>query len=234
VTAANGERILMGKITKLKTSAASAPVLTDVSKIMIKPPRIATAKIKIKGTAPYLQNKFSSENKQKMEAKQKEGSSQARTRRAKPPKDFQKIYESSMHVSQEGWHGIPASGLRQAMIDACRLTEMDMIRAKMCLRIVADGLDRENLEPLVRITKGAPEMHIDRVKIGINQTDLAVRALFREWEATITVQWDDDIFKATDIVNLIARAGWQVGVGAGRPLSKNSGGTGKGTFEVEG
>jgi hypothetical protein len=85
---------------------------------------------------------------------------------------------------------------------------------------------------LVKITKGKPEMFVDRVKIGINQTDLASRAMFREWEATITVQWDADVFTANDIVNLLARAGWHVGIGAGRPLSKSSAGTGKGTFEI--
>jgi hypothetical protein len=57
--------------------------------------------------------------------------------------------------------------------------------------------------------------------------------MFEKWESTFEIEWDDDVFKAQDIVNLLARAGWQVGIGAGRPLSKMSGGTGKGTFEVD-
>jgi hypothetical protein len=137
-----------------------------------------------------------------------------------------------MHISQEGWHGIPATAFRNAMIDACRLTEFDMIRAKMCIWIEPDGLDRDNLEPLVRITDGKPRMHIQRVKIGMNQTDLAARAVFEKWKADITIEWDADVFQAQDVFNLLARAGQQVGVGAGRPLSKTSGGTGKGTFKV--
>lgn len=217
---------------------APAPVvgaaLADLTKVVIKPPQLARATVLLKSTAPYVQNRFSSENKQKMEEKQKAGSSAGKTRRAKPPKDFQKVYEGSMHVSQEGWYGIPASALRNAMIDACRLTEFDMVRAKMCVRIVSDGLDRENLEPLVRITKGEPRMFIDRVKIGMNQTDLAARAMFEHWEARVTIEWESSVFQAVDVVNLLARAGWQVGIGAGRPLSKTSAGTGKGTFTVEG
>jgi hypothetical protein len=118
------------------------------------------------------------------------------------------------------------------MIEACRFTEMDMVRAKGCIFIVAQGLDKETLEPLVRID-GKPQMHIERVTIGMGQTDLAARALFLKWSATFQISWDDDVFKAQDIVNLLARAGLQVGIGAGRPLSKKSAGTGKGTFKVD-
>jgi hypothetical protein len=202
------------------------------AKVVITPPKMATAKIKIVGTAPYLQNRFSSANRDKMLEAQKAGSASKRTRKAKAPKDFEAVYKGSMHVSQDGWPGIPCTALRNSMIEACRLTEMDMIRAKMCIFIIAQGLDKENLEPLVKID-GKPQMHIERVKIGMNQTDLASRAIFPKWSATFEIQWDDDVFKATDVVNLLARAGFQVGIGAGRPLSKMSGGTGKGTWRVE-
>jgi hypothetical protein len=156
-----------------------------------------------------------------MLAAQKEGSGAKRTRKAKAPKDFEKIFKASMHISQKGWIGIPATALRNAMV-----------RAKMCIKIIPQGLDTENLEGLVEI-KGTPRMHIERVKVGIASTDLASRAMFEKWESTFEIEWDDDVFKAQDIVNLLARAGWQVGIGAGRPLSKMSGGTGKGTFEVD-
>lgn len=203
------------------------------TQVVIKPPKMATASVTITGTAPYLQNRFSSENRDKMLETQKAGSAGKRTRKAKAPKDFEKVYRGSMHVSKDGWPGIPATALRNAMIDACRLTEMDMVRAKMCIFIVAQGLDAENLEPLIKID-GKPRMHIERVKIGMNQTDLACRAIFEKWSSTFEIEWDDDVFNVQDVFNLLARAGWQVGIGAGRPLSKTSGGTGKGTFRVEG
>lgn len=215
------------KIVKLK-----APTKTETTSLVITAPNFAAAVFRMVGTAPYVQNRFSSENREKMEKQQKEGSGTKRTRKAKPPKDFQKVYEGSLHVSKEGWYGIPASGIRAAMIEACRLTEFDMVRAKMCIRIIADGLDRENMEPLVRI-KGEPRMFIDRVKIGINSTDLAARGMFEEWSANVGIEWDNDVFSAQDVLNLLTRAGWQVGIGAGRPLSKMSAGTGKGTWKVE-
>ncbi len=226
----------MDKVTPKKmlkaVDTSNEPKGTATKNIVIKKPNMAHATVTINGTAPYLQNRFSSENRDKMMEVQKAGSSVKKTRKAKAPKDFEAVYRASMHVSQEGWPGIPATAIRNAMIEACRLTEMDMIRAKMCVFVEAQGLDRENLEPLIKID-GKPRMHIDRVKIGMAQTDLAARAIFEKWSATFVIRWDNDIFSAEDVVNLLARAGWQVGIGAGRPLSKMSGGTGKGTFEVK-
>lgn len=223
----------MDKVTP-KNAITSSTLLAPPARksVVIKKPNMAFATITIVSTAPYLQNRFSSENRDKMIEKQKAGSAAGKTRKAKAPKDFEAIYQASMHVSQEGWYGIPATAIRNAMIEACRLTEMDMVRAKMCLFIEAQGLDRENLEPLIKIN-GKPRMHLDRVKIGMAQTDIAARGIFEKWSATFVIKWDNDVFSADDVINLLARAGWQVGIGAGRPLSKMSGGTGKGTFEVK-
>lgn len=223
-------KTLAASVTPLKKSQA---VAADVTSVIIKPPNMARATATLKSTAPYVQNHFHSRRQDEMAEKQKEGSAGKKTRRAKPPKDFEQGYQDSMHVSREGWYGIPCTAIRNAMIDACRLTEFDMIRAKMCLFIVSDGLDRDNLEPLIKITKGEPRNFITRTRIGINTTDLTPRAMFEEWEARVTIEWDADVFKTQDVFNLLARAGWQVGIGAGRPLSKTSAGTGKGTFEVQ-
>jgi hypothetical protein len=230
-TALSADVVPMTRTQKAARQAAGiAPA--PATKIIITPPKLATATVTIIGKAPYLQNRFSSDNRDKMMEAQKAGSAAKKTRKAKAPKDFEKVYRGSMHVSQDGWHGIPCTALRNAMIDACRLTEMDMVRAKMCIFIVEQGLDKENLEPLVKID-GKPQMHIERVKVGMGSTDLAARAMFVKWSSTFEITWDDDVFHAQDIMNLLSRAGWQVGIGAGRPFSKMSGGTGKGTFEVK-
>ena len=61
---------------------------------------------------------------------------------------------------------------------------------------------------------------------------------YREWQArhmirSIRVRFDEDQFGAQDVVNLLARAGEQVGIGEGRPFSKSSNGMGFGTFRIE-
>jgi hypothetical protein len=57
--------------------------------------------------------------------------------------------------------------------------------------------------------------------------------MWRELAAVLNIRYDADQFSATDVMNLIARVGMQVGIGEGRPDSKQSAGMGFGTFEVE-
>jgi hypothetical protein len=64
--------------------------------------------------------------------------------------------------------------------------------------------------------------------------DIRIRPRFREWRCTVQVVFDNDQFSHTDIANLLARAGLQVGVGEGRPDSRNSAGMGWGIFTIEG
>jgi len=204
------------------------------TQVVITPPKFERAVIKLRSTAPYVQNRFSSRIQKGIQDTMEEGSAKKKVRKAKPPKDFDAAYKDSLHVSTDGWFGIPATAFRAAMVDATRLTEQDMIRAKMAIKVIGHGLDKENFEPLVRMKTKGPKMHIERVRIGINSMDLASRGMYDHWEADVEIEWDADIFTASDIVNLMARAGWQVGVGAGRPLSRSSVGRGWGTWEVLG
>jgi len=62
--------------------------------------------------------------------------------------------------------------------------------------------------------------------------DIRVRPMWREWGAHVRVKYDADQFTLTDVTNLMARVGMQVGIGEGRPDSKSSAGLGWGTFEL--
>jgi hypothetical protein len=62
--------------------------------------------------------------------------------------------------------------------------------------------------------------------------DVRARPMWRRWQLNVRIKYDSDQFTASDVVNLVARAGQQVGIGEGRPFSKSSNGIGFGTFEV--
>ena len=47
------------------------------------------------------------------------------------------------------------------------------------------------------------------------------------------IRFDADMFSAADVANLMNRVGAQVGIGEGRPDSKNSAGMGWGLFSIE-
>jgi len=199
--------------------------------VTIKPPNIETIRLQIRGTAPLCINRFSEKAKRMIKEKQEAGST-ARGKKVHEKRDFEADFEGAKYVSDEGWLGIHAASFRCAAISACRTVGFQMTRAKLALFIEADGYDKSDGTPLVRITEGEPEMWIASVRNETGVADLRSRPLWRQWGATLTVRFDADMFTKTDVVNLVARMGAQVGVGEGRPDGKKSAGMGYGLFDI--
>lgn len=209
--------------------------------IRITRPRLKVAPIEIVGIAPYVQHAFSEKQRKQMEETQRAGQ-QARGKRTRAPKDFEAVYEAAKHHSREGWLGIPAPAFRNACIDACRLVGFKMTHAKLSLFVMPDGFDRADGTPLVKIhgvkpTKNIPEqphIHEASVRNESGVADIRWRPMWDEgWHATVFMEWDEDQFSATDVANLMLRAGLQVGIGEGRPGSPNSNGLGWGRFKLQ-
>lgn len=202
--------------------------------VAIKPFNNQTIIVKISGTAPYVQNNFSAKSRQKMIDTQMAGST-AQKSRVKEAKDFVELFHGAMHLSTEGWHGIPASAFRAACIDVCRMVGFKMTFAKMSIFVEADGFDSVDGTPLVKLESVAgPEPVEHAVRNATGVADIRVRPMWREWSARLRIRFDADQFTQADVVNLLERAGQQVGVGEGRPFSKNSAGMGWGMFTTMG
>ena len=212
------------EVEALKNGAAPPEI------IRVTRPRLRIAAIQIKGIAPYVQHAFSEKQRKAMEETQRQGQ-QARGKRTRVPKDFEAVYEAAKHYAREGWIGIPAPAFRNACIDACRLVGFKMTHAKCSIFIEPDGFDRNDGTPLVRI-QGEPRIHEASVRNESGVADIRWRPMWEQWGAIVNVQWDEDQFSATDVLNLMLRAGLQVGSGEGRPYSPNSNGMGWGRFEV--
>lgn len=219
---------------KLKVVAETpAPTKGTQRQVVIAPPKFETATVRLIGTAPYVQHRFSQKAKNQIMATQQAGS-QARKGKTREAKDFDAVYKGAMYVSKDGWHGIPASAFRNAMISACRTVGFKMTLAKLSLFTEADGFDREDGTPLVRIVKGEPRQHIAPARNANGSVDLRIRPMWGEgWQAVLRVRWDAEQFSASDVVNLLSRVGLQIGVGEGRPDSRMSAGLGWGLFQVE-
>ena len=198
--------------------------------VTIKPANIQTAEFNIKGTAPYVQARFSGKAMQAMMTKMAAGSTASKSR-AKPARDFDDDYRQAMHISTEGWYGIPAGAFRQAMISACRLVGFKMTLAKLSVFVHADGFDKIDGIPIIRL-EGTPERTDMAVRNATGVADIRVRPMWREWSAKVRVKYDADQFTLQDVTNLMQRVGMQVGIGEGRPDSRESAGLGWGTFEL--
>ena len=203
---------------------------TVESTLVIAAPKIHTAKFKIVGTAPYVQLRFGEKAMNAMAEKMMAGS-QATKKKVREARDFDEDFRQAMHISEEGWHGIPAGAFRNAMVSACRLVGFKMVIAKLSVFVEADGIDRVDGVPLIRIN-GTPEPLRQHVRNATGVCDLRVRAMFKQWSATIRISYDADQFSQEDVANLMMRVGRQVGIGEGRPDSKASVGMGWGTFSI--
>jgi hypothetical protein len=215
---------------KAKTKTTKAPAQEEQS-VTIKAPNIKALAVTLRGTAPYVQLRFSEKAQNAIREKMSQGTT-ANSKKTRAARDFDADFKGAQHLSTQGWNGIPAAAFRSGLISACRLVGFKMTLAKLSLFIVADGFDAVDGTPLIRI-KGKPEKCEHMVRNATGVVDLRVRAMWREWSAEMKVQYDADQFTQTDVVNLLQRVGTQVGIGEGRPDSKNSTGMGWGTFTIE-
>lgn len=199
--------------------------------IAISAPKFDIATISIVGTSPYMQARFSEKAMGQMMDKMAGGST-SKKGKAREARDFDADYKNAMHISTDGWNGIPASAFRNACISACRIVGFKMTLAKLSIFVEADGLDKVDGTPLVKLFGEAERTDmIARNSTGV--CDIRVRPMWREWNCSIRVRFDADQFRIADVVNLISRAGCQVGIGEGRPDSRMSCGLGLGMFKVD-
>jgi hypothetical protein len=200
--------------------------------ITIAPPKFGTATFAIRGLTPLVIHRFSAKTKREFMTKMETGKA-ASSKKKREPQSTDELFELARYRSKEGWDGFHAGAIRNAMISACRLVDFKMTLAKLSIFVIADGVDKiEPQIPLIRIIgKPIKQEDIGRVETGTSY--LIVRAAFHDWKAKIRIRWDQDQFTLSDVSNLLARVGLQVGIGEGRPDSKKSAGMGWGTFELE-
>lgn len=206
---------------------------TNAKSVTIKAPSFGVAEFSIRGEAPLVIHRFSAKTKNEMKQKMETGKAAA-SKKAREAKDTDDIFNEARYVSREGWDGFQAGAVRKAMISACRLVNFKMTLAKLSIFVQADGWDaKEPQIPLIRIYGEATKQE-DMARVETGQPYVTVRPAYHDWTAKIRIRWDNDQFTISDITNLLMRVGQQVGIGEGRPDSKNSAGMGWGLFSIEG
>ena len=218
--------------TKVLTSNGTPESATPPAmSVIIRPLHELSMGFRLHGEAPYMQCRFSQKAIAKIQETHRQGQ-QARSKRIREARDFDDDYEQAKHKFADGGCGIPCSAFRNALISTCRVVGFKMTIAKLSLFIQKDGLDVVDGTPLVRI-EGEPEVSILPVRNATGVIDLRTRPLWREWAVNLRIRCDADQFSPADVLNLLVRAGRQVGIGEGRPDSRDSNGIEYGLFSVE-
>jgi hypothetical protein len=216
----------------MATSKSTATPDAPRTIVTIKPPNFKLATFRINGIAPLVIHRFSAKTKAQMKDKMETGKA-AGNKKNREAKLTDDTYHEARYISAEGWDGFNASSIRAAMISACRLVGFKMTLAKLSVFVEADGVDAvEPQIPLIRII-GKPTKQEDMARVETGQPYVTVRAAYHGWKAVVRIRYDADQFTETDVANLMARVGLQVGIGEGRPDSKNSAGMGWGMFTLE-
>lgn len=189
----------------------------------------------IVGTAPYVQLAFSAKAQAQMEAIHTTTAAEKKKKsKDRPPRDYDDDFRNALHVSEGGWHGFPAAGLRNALISACKNAGFVMTRAKISIFVEADGHDVNDGMPMVRIHGIGPNQVRHHVRNSNGSTDLRVRGMWPAgWTAKVRLRYDADVYTPSDVANMLLRAGRYVGLGEGRPDSKKSCGMGWGLFDIK-
>lgn len=201
--------------------------------VQIKAPDLRVAVFDIYGEAPLVIHRFSAKVKEQMAKKMEEGKS-AGSKKNREAKNSDDTFNESRYISKNGgWDGFHAASIRNAMISACRLVNFKMTLAKMSIFVIADGWDKTEPQiPLIRIF-GKAVKQSDMARVETGQPYVTYRASYHGWSAKVRIRFDADQFSLADITNLLSRVGQQVGIGEGRPDSKNSAGMGWGLFSLK-
>ncbi len=202
------------------------------SPVAITPPDFRFVSMRLRGTSPLVINRFSQKAMEEMKATQEAGST-SRAKKVRTAKDFEALYEGAKHKSIEGWDGIHAAAFRNGAISACRAVGFKMTHAKLAFSVIEDGWDMADNAPLVRILDGEAEQWVAPTRNATGVIDLRSRPMYKKWGAKLNIRYDAGMLTDVDIVNLISRVGMQVGIGEGRPDSKQSAGIGFGLFDID-
>lgn len=162
----------------------------------------------IRGTSPLIQHKWSDKAKRLIEEKQSGKKTKAREARDPDGEAMDATY-----LTEDGKFGVPAMAIKCAMISAAHKDigiEKTLVRKAVFFRVSDSDmvLPMECAEPVVRE---------DMVRVGQGSADIRYRPMFDKWRVRVEVEVDADLLKVDDVVNLVNRAGFGVGIGEWRP-----------------
>lgn len=178
-------------------------------KLSLKPISRSVMKFTIVGTSPLITHQWS--EKAKREMREKHAGKKTKTREVRDPKGEM---QSAMYITAGGVQGIPGLALKAAIINAAHKdlgVEKTLVRKALFLRtddpnkVIELRSDRE------------PIMREDMVRVGMSQTDMRYRPQWDEWSVDVEFEVDTELLRPEDVLTLVDRAGFGVGICEWRP-----------------
>lgn len=164
---------------------------------------IQMIKLRLVGDSPLIVHAWSEKSKKMMLDKMLK---KANTGRA--AKDPEQEYRDSLYPFPGGGFGFPSIAFKSAAVDAASFVDgITKVQMRGCFHIPGE---------LVKID-GEPTPREDVCRVGMGAADLRYRGEFKDWAASLTVQFNANAISAEQIANMFSIAGFSIGVGEWRP-----------------
>jgi hypothetical protein len=177
------------------------------TQIKLHPQNIREIRFSVIGTSPYIQHAWSSKGLNQMRM-----TAQERKKVPKVARDPEAEAKGAMYTL-DGKPAFPLLQIKAAMVNAAHKDiGLEKTMFKKSFFIPSD-----NPERLIEMECSEPIIREDIVRVGRGATDLRYRPEFQTWRVNVIAHYDADNLNAEDIINLVNRAGFGVGVGDWRP-----------------
>jgi hypothetical protein len=163
----------------------------------------------IRGTSPLIMHKWSEKAKGDMRDKQQEGK-KTKTREKRVPADEAR---AATYTTKDGHIGIPGMAFKSAVVTAAHKDiGIEKTLVRKALFLVTDDPNK-----VLKIECDEPVVREDTVRVGMGAADLRYRPEFASWRCLVELEVDSELLQSNDILALVDRAGFGVGVCEWRP-----------------
>ena len=180
-----------------------------MKKIELKEFKIRSVRVKIEGISPLITHKFS-EKAQKMIQDKQGGKAKTSKHDVRVPEED---FEGAKHKSPLGFDGFPAAGFKAAMIRGAKTIGLVMKDVQGAFFIEADCPETQ----IVKIDYSECRLRTDMVRIGMGSADVRYRPEYLDWSADLVIEYNEGAISIEQLFQMIAAAGYGVGVGEMRP-----------------
>jgi len=207
------------RVVRLKTTQHKKVWI--MGKLELKPINKAIMSFTIKGTSPLITHNWDEKAKEMMRQKQQE---QKKTK-GRDKRDPQRECMAAAYRTDGGQFGVPGLALKTAIITAAHKDigiEKTLVRKALFLRTTDSN-------KVIAMQCGEPEMREDMVRVGMGSADLRYRPMWKDWAVDVEFEVDMDLLQENDVIALVDRAGFGVGICEWRPEKNGE----FGRFEID-
>ena len=180
------------------------------SKVSLSPIKRLRVVVPVKSTSSLIMHKWSEKAKQMMRDKQQKGV-KTKNREIRVPEEEAM---QATYTTVDGDVGLPALAFKASLIGAAHKDigiEKTLVRKALFIRC-----DDPNM--VIPFSDSAePSIREDMVRVGAGSSDLRYRPEFTYWKAEIEFELDGELLQPKDLLCLVSRAGFGVGICEWRP-----------------